>query len=119
MSERNRVTKGLKTEKIVLKELSKQLDKKSLKRTQSRLKMFTADITTIEKEITELILKDNKVAPRPRGAVEERSAPRPRRRKQNSPKTACIVGNLNFRQNSPRESARGSQPSRTPSPEGV
>ena len=62
MSERNRVTKGLKTEKIVLKELSKQLDKKSLKRTQSRLKMFTADITTIEKEITELILKDNKLS---------------------------------------------------------
>ena len=31
---------------------------------------------------------------------------------------SCIVGNRNSRRSSPRESARGSQPSRTPSPEG-
>ena len=45
-----------------------------------------------------------------RGGVGERSAPRPRCRKQNPSKTACIVGSFNFRQNSPGRAREGRNP---------
>jgi len=55
MSERNRVVKSAKIEKTVLKELSVQLDSKSIKRMEKRLKWLNGDIKIIEKEILEII----------------------------------------------------------------
>lgn len=61
INERNRVVKAAKTEKLVIKELSGQLGKKTIKRAKKRLEILTADMKTIEKEIFELIKNNNKL----------------------------------------------------------
>jgi transposase len=61
MNERSRVVKAAATEKQVLKELSVQLDKKTVKRANKRLKIFVSDINAIEKEIIELLKTNNEV----------------------------------------------------------
>ena len=58
MSERNRAVKASAIEKQVLKEHSKQLGSKSVKRIKIRLKGLTADIVIIEKEVLELVKMD-------------------------------------------------------------
>ena len=57
--------------------------------------------------------------PSPEGGVGERSAPRPFRRKQRPQKNSLLRRKPKSPSEQPRESARGSQPSRLPSPEGV
>jgi len=61
INERSRVVKAAKIEKQVIKELSGQLDKKTIIRAKKRLKILNTDIKTIEKEIPELIMSDNKL----------------------------------------------------------
>jgi transposase len=56
MGERNRVIKGITIEKQVLNELSAQLNKNAIKRTNKRLSILTADIKAIEQEVKELIM---------------------------------------------------------------
>jgi len=58
MSERSRVVKASTIEKQVLKEHSKQLGIKSVKRMRKRLKGLTADIAIIEKDVIELVESD-------------------------------------------------------------
>lgn len=55
MGERYRVVKASATEKQVFRELSRQLDIKSIKRIKHRLKILAADIKEIENEVKELI----------------------------------------------------------------
>jgi len=55
MGERYRVVKASATEKQVLRELSRQLDSKSIRRIKHRLKILAADIKAIENEVKELI----------------------------------------------------------------
>jgi transposase len=55
MGERYRVVKASATEKQVLRELSRQLDIKSIRRIKRRLKILAADIKAIENEVKELI----------------------------------------------------------------
>lgn len=61
MGERNRVVKASKIEKQVVKELSGQLGKKTIKRSNKRLKLLLKDIKIIEKEIVELIKSDSRL----------------------------------------------------------
>ncbi|MCF6349243.1 MAG: IS110 family transposase [Flavobacteriaceae bacterium] len=61
MGERNRVVKASKTEKQVINELSSQLDRKTVKRANKRLKLLQIDLKEIEVEIVELIKSDNKI----------------------------------------------------------
>jgi transposase len=56
MGERYRVVKAATSEKQILKEFSKQLDNKAIKRIKHRLKILTVDIETIENEVKELIM---------------------------------------------------------------
>jgi len=56
--------------------------------------------------------------PIPRGGAGEQSAPRPFRRKQRPQKNSLLRRKPKSPSEQPRESARGSQPSRLPSPEG-
>ena len=55
MGERKRVIKASKTEKQVIKELSTQLGKRTIKRANKRLKSLQIDLKEIEKEIIELL----------------------------------------------------------------
>ena len=56
MGERSRVVKAAATEKQVLRELSRQLDSKSIGRIKHRLKILASDITAIEDEVKALIM---------------------------------------------------------------
>lgn len=56
MAERHRAVKAATIDKQVLKELSCQLDKKAVLRARKRLKVSTADISAIEKEMMTLIM---------------------------------------------------------------
>ena len=62
MGERNRVVKASKIEKQVIKELSSQLCKKTIKRANKRLKFLQIDIKEIELEIVELIKSDSEIS---------------------------------------------------------
>ena len=55
MGERNRVVNASKIEKQVVKELSAQLGKSTVKRANKRLKLLQIDLKEIEKEIIELL----------------------------------------------------------------
>lgn len=55
MGERYRLVKASATEKQVLKELFKQLDRNSIRRIKHRLEMLTADIKSIEDEVKEIV----------------------------------------------------------------
>lgn len=59
MGERSRVVKVSRIEKQVVKELSAQLGKKTVKRANKRLKLLQADLKEIEKEILELLETDD------------------------------------------------------------
>lgn len=56
MGERYRAVKTATIEKQVLKELSRQLNKKAITRVKRRLKILTEDVKAIENEVTELII---------------------------------------------------------------
>lgn len=56
MGERCRAVKAATIEKQVLKELSRQLNKKTITRVKRRLKILTEDVKAIENEVTELII---------------------------------------------------------------
>ena len=56
MGERYRAVKAATIEKQVLKELSRQLNKKAITRVKRRLKILTEDVKAIENEVTELII---------------------------------------------------------------
>ena len=61
MGERNRVVKASTIEKQVIKELSSQLDKKTVKRAKKRLKLLQSDLKEIDCELVELLKIDNKI----------------------------------------------------------
>lgn len=59
MGERNRVVKASKIEKQVVKELSAQLGKRTVKRANKRLQLLQTDLKEIEKDIIELLETNN------------------------------------------------------------